>query len=287
MNSTLGIGLGVLGYFFFSLQDASNKWLVSTMPVWQVLFFRSVVILVISLALGRRRLVERVIATPIKGSIAIRAALTLVAWLCYYSAARDLPLAQLLTLYFSAPLMITALAGPLLGERVTRGQWASVGIGFAGVLVASDPFGLRVSWATGLVLIAAAMWGTAMVLTRKIARREGSLVQMLGTNLLFAVATGAGCVFTWVPPTGEEWVLLAGVGIFGGLGQYLTFEAVGRAQASVMATVEYSALLWAFILGFVIWHDIPRAPVWVGAGLIVVAGVVLVTTERRLKRRAA
>lgn len=284
MNSTLGIGLGVLGYFFFSLQDASNKWLVTTLPVWQVLFFRSVVILVICLAVGRRGLVERVVATPIKGSIALRAALTLVAWLCYYSAARELPLAQLLTLYFSAPLMITALAGPLLGERVTRGQWVSVAIGFAGVLVASDPFGLRATWATGLVLIAAAMWGVAMVLTRKISRREGSMVQMVATNLLFAIVTGGACVFTWVPPSRDEWVLLLGVGIFGGLGQYFTFEAVRKAQASVMATVEYSALLWAFILGFLIWHDIPRTAVWVGAGLIALAGAVLVTTERRAKK---
>lgn len=283
MNSQLGITLGVLGYFFFSLQDASNKWLVATLPVWQVLFFRSVVIIVICLCAGRGKLVERMVATPIKGSIALRAGLTLVAWLCYYSAARTLPLAQLLTLYFSAPLMITALAAPVLGETVTRGQWVSVGIGFVGVLVASDPFGLHVSLATLQVLFAAALWGGAMILTRRIAKREGSMVQMLATNLIFAVVTGVASAITWVPPNGKDWVLLLGVGVFGGLGQYLTFEAVRRAQASVMATVEYSALLWAFILGFLIWGDIPRLAVWIGAALIVVAGAVLVATERRVQ----
>ncbi len=283
LNPRVGIALGVLGYFFFSLQDASNKWLAASLPVWEVLFVRSVVIVALCCAFGGRRLVERVAASTMKRSIATRAGLTLSAWMIFYTASRALPLAQLLTLYFAAPLMITAMAGPLLGERVTRMQWASVAIGFVGVLVASDPFGVRLSVATFLVLLSATLWALAMVFTRRIARRESSMVQMLGTNTVFAVVTGSLCLIEWRAPDGLSWMLMVAVGVLGGLGQYFTFEAVQRAPASVMAPVEYSALLWAFILGFVVWGDVPVAAVWAGAGLIVVAGVVLVVGERRVR----
>jgi RarD protein len=273
--------LALSAYFCFGMQDAFNKLLVENLPVWEVLFARSFIIVVLCLVFGRRRLVERLVATPLKRAIAFRAMLTLVAWLTYYSASRDLPLAQLLTLYFAAPLMTTAMAGPILGERVTRMQWASVTIGFVGVLVASDPFGLRLSTSALMVFAAAALWALSGVLTRKIARRESSLLQMLAANLAFTVVTGAMCLASWTQPHGLSWVMLVSVGLIGGTGQFLYFEAVQRAPASVMASVQYSSLLWAFILGFLVWGDVPLPAVWAGAGLIVVAGVVLVVGERR------
>lgn len=275
------MALGVLAYFLFSLHDASNKWLVATVPVWQVLFLRSLFIVLACLSIGRRRVLEDLAETPLKQALALRGVLTLVAWLCYYSAARFLPLAQLLTLYFSSPLIITALSWPLLGERVSKRRWVSVVIGFLGVVVASDPFGTSLSWATLLVLIAAVCWGYGVILMRQIARRERTIVQMLASNLVFTVLTGIASVFTWVPLQPTDFVLLGCVAVFGGCGQYLLFEAARVAPAAVMATVEYSALLWAFVLGFLIWHDVPSVAVWSGAGLILVAGAVLVMAERR------
>ena len=279
------MALGVASYFLFSLQDASNKWLVATVPVWQVLFFRSLLIVLGSLAVGRSRLVEEIVASKLKWELVLRGVITLVAWLCYYSAARDLPLAQLLTLYFAAPLMVAALSQRLLGERVTKLRWLSIGIGFSGVLVASDPFGVRLGWPTVLVLIAACGWGYGVILMRQIARRERSLVQMVVSNLVFTVATGVMCVVSWVRLSTEETLLIAVVAGCGGLAQFLSFEAARRAPAAVMATVQYSSLLWAFILGFVIWHDIPTLSVWGGAALIVVAGAVLLISERQAAAR--
>ncbi len=281
MTPRIGIALGVAAYFMFSLHDASNKWLVATIPVWQILFFRSLFIVLASLAIGRGRLVEEIVTTPLKRALALRGLLTLVAWLCYYTAARSLPLAQLLTLYFAAPLLVTVLSRPLLGEHVTPVRWLSVGIGFCGVLVASDPFGVRLGWPTVLVLIAAGLWGYGVILMRQIARRERSLVQMVVSNLVFTVVTGFASLFTFVPLQGADMALILAVAVCGGCGQFLMFEAARRAPAAVMATVEYSALLWAFILGFVIWHDVPPPAIWIGAGLILAAGGVLVFSERR------
>jgi len=190
-------------------------------------------------------------------------------------------LAQLLTLYFAAPLIITLLAARVLNEHVTPARWGAVIIGFVGVLFASDPFGVTASLPTLLVLIASVLWAYGIVLMRRIARRESSLLQMLFSNALFMAGTGAASIVTWHTPTGFELLLALGVGLFGGLAQFSVFEAARLVPASVLATVEYSALVWAFLLGYAIWRDIPVPGVFAGAALIVAAGALLVVTERR------
>lgn len=277
---SVGIGLGLLAYALFGVHDATIKWLVADVPVVQVVFIRSVAVFAACLAIGRRGLVERAVATPLKMPLLLRGLITLCAWVCYFTAARSLTLAQLLCLYFAAPLMVTVLASPLLGERVSGGRWAAVLVGFSGVLVATDPWGVPFSVATALVLLAATLWGYGVILMRQIARRESSLLQITYINAVFLVGSGIGCAFVWRPPTASQLALLAGVALFGGVGQFSLFESARRAPAAVLATVEYSSLLWAFVLGYLIWGDIPSASVFAGGGLILAAGLLLVTAER-------
>jgi drug/metabolite transporter (DMT)-like permease len=247
-----------------------------------VLFFRSATILIVCCAIGGRALLTRAATTNLKRQLLFRGVVNLLAWLSYYSAAKTLPLAQLLCLYFAAPLMVTVMARQILKENVTASRWLSVGIGFIGVLFASDPFGVSASPATLLVLIAAALWGYGAILMRQIAHHDAAtMLQMVSVNGVFFFATGALCMAHWQPLTSSQIAMLIGVGILGGIAQFLVFETIRLIQASVMATVEYSALPWAFMLGYLIWHDIPPLPVFLGAGLIFVAGAILVHAERR------
>jgi len=277
------MALGVLAYFLFALHDACIKTLVGHgIPAWEVLMFRSGIIVAFCAGFGGGPVLRRTVTTPIKGTLLFRAAITLVAWLCYYSSAKSLPLAQLLTLYFAAPIITVLLSVPLLRERVTGPRWASVACGFAGVVVACDPGGMALSLPTVLVLTAATFWGYAVILMRRTAMAESNLLLMLYTNGVFLVATAIGCATVrWQTPTAWELALLLAIGCIGSLAQLALFEGMRHATASVMATVEYSALVWAFILGFVIWGDIPRTSVFAGAGLILAAGGLLVVTERR------
>jgi drug/metabolite transporter (DMT)-like permease len=273
--------LAALAYFVFSLHDAAIKWLVTDIPVWEILFVRSGTTLIICLLIGRCALLERVAATPLKRALAFRGVVMLTAWICYYSAARSLPLGQLTTLYFAAPLMITIMARQILKERVTAARWISVGTGFIGVLFASDPSGVRVSVPALLVLIAAALWGYGIILMRLIARQEPTLLQMLSLNTVFLIGTGMACLVQWQPLRTSQLAALMGVGVIGGLAQFLVIEAARLIPASVMSTVEYSGLPWAFLLGYWIWHDIPPAPVFAGAALIALAAAILVRAERQ------
>jgi drug/metabolite transporter (DMT)-like permease len=283
----LGIGLTVLAYFLFAFQDASIKWLVVSLPVWQIMFCRSITVVIACLAIGRRRLVTHVLTTPNRRALGLRAGLTLLAWLCYYSAAAHMQLAQMLTLYYAAPVMVTVMAIPLLGERVTRTRWVGVAIGFSGVLVAANPFGASFGGYSLLVLTAAALWAYALILMRQISAHESSLTQVFTNNLVFLVTTGLVSLVAWHPPSLSQAALLAGIGVFGGIGQFALFEGARSAPASVTSTFEYTSLVWAFILGYLIWHDLPPVTVVAGAVLILSAGLLLVVSERRAQRQLA
>jgi len=284
-NGTAGILLGLLSYGLFSIHDATIKWLVAELPVPEVLFFRSIAIVIACLAIGRFRLIERLLTTRMKGRLLFRSVMILAAWFLYFTAARSLPLAQLLSLYFAAPLIVTVLSVPVLGERVASGHWVAVLVGFAGVMVVTNPFGLHISLPALLVLAAAALWAYGVILMRQIAQHESSLVQIFAMSLVFMLGAGGVSAFAWRMPSGRELVLLLSVSVFGGLAQFALFESARRAAASVLATVEYSSLIWAFILGYAIWGDIPPLSTFAGAGLILLAGLMLVVTERRGARR--
>jgi len=287
-RQALGMGLALLAYSLLAWQDATVKWLVASVPVWQVLFVRSAILVTGCLAAGGRPLLRHAAATPTRGLLLQRGSVTLAAWLCYFTAARFLPLGQLVTLYFAAPVVVTILAAPLLGEHVGWVRWVAVGIGFSGTVLATDPTGLSLSPATVLVLIAACLWGYGVILTRRIARREPSLVQMFFNNCFFLALTAIGCALTWHTPRGDEIWLLLLVGVLGGLGQFCLFETAQHAPASLTAPLEYTALVWAFLLGFLVWGNVPGPGVFAGAALIVAAGLLLLLVEQqsRKNRRA-
>lgn len=288
MPKTVFIGVlsTILAYFMFSLQDASVKWLVAAIPVVQILFVRSVTILAICLAIGRGEVIGQSVNSPIVWPMLLRALLLLAAWLSYYNAAKYLGLAELTTLYYAAPILITILAVPILKEEVPPVRWLAVIIGFAGVVVATDLLGtgMRISWPVWLALQAAIFWAISTVLLRKTSLAERTIVQMTLSNAMLAVFTGIALVFYWTPVTLSQLALTSLTGVIAALGQYAMFEGMRRAPVSILAPFEYTSLVWAFVLGLAIWGDVPRHNVFLGAGLIFAAGVTIVLGERFSRR---
>lgn len=281
-----GILLTSLAYFLFTVHDAAVKLLVAGYAVWQVMFFRSVTILAGCLAIGGRDLVRQAAASPTVRPMFLRSFLILSAWLCYYTAAKDLQLAELTTIYFAAPVIITVMSIPLLGESVPPIRWAAVLIGFVGVFVACNPVGIGLTLPVVLVLAAAFLWSLSIVLLRMIAMRERTLVQLVLNNGFFMVAAGIGTWFTWVTPQPGDLALLVGAGVLGGFAQFALFEGMKKAPVSIIAPFEYTSLVWSFLLGWLIWSDVPRPEVFWGAALIVAAGVVIILSEQRRRRSA-
>lgn len=282
-----GIWLTTFAYFLFSSQDALIKLLVEDYAVWQILFFRSITVLIgCTLFGGGTKVLVAAAHSPIVGSMLLRSLLILAAWLSYYNAARYLQLAELTTIYFAAPVIVTVLSVLLLGETVPAMRWIAVLTGFAGVFVACDPANLGFSWPILLVLAAAFLWATSIVLLRKIALQERSVIQIILNNAFFLVIAGVPMLLSWKTPSPAAFAMLAGVGVIGGIAQFALFEGMKRAAASIIASFEYMSLIWAFLFGYLIWADIPRREVFIGAAMIIAAGLMIIASERARRAQA-
>jgi S-adenosylmethionine uptake transporter len=283
-RSFSGALLALAGWASFSLQDAIVKALVVDLPVPEVLFGRSLVIVLISLFVVRREDYRAMSERANLISIATRSAFILLAWLAYYRASRSLQLADLVTYYFVAPLFIVGLSAPILKEYVGPGRWLAVLIGFAGVLIAATPSGGAPLEAIALALLAAMLWACTTLLARSLAKGVSTPAMMLGGAIGFVLFCGAGLPFYGVIPTVRQAAEMAGLGCVGTLGQYFWFEGVRRAQASLLAPLEYSLLAYAIFWGYLFFGDLPRARTLVGAGVILVSGLAVMGLEIRRAR---
>jgi S-adenosylmethionine uptake transporter len=281
----LGIGYALAGFSIFSIQDAAVKWLVTTLPVWQVLFSRSILIVILCLSLtGPHRVVELARSSN-RNALLIRSALILIAWLAYFTASRSLHLAEMVTLYFSTPIFAVVLSVFVLKETVGLIRWGATVAGFAGVVIAAGPAGSVDLVPVILVLIAAFSWAWTNVLVRLISRKESSLSLMLASNGVVILVCGVTLPFVWVTPDWSSLGLLLLLGAVGASGQFLMFEGYRLAPASVVAPFEYITLIWSFLWGFLIWGDWPPVAVFEGAALILLSGVVLILVEGWRARR--
>jgi drug/metabolite transporter (DMT)-like permease len=194
---------------------------------------------------------------------------------------RFLPLTTAYTLFFVAPLIITSMSALFLGEKVGPHRWAAIAVGFAGVLVALRPTGEgALTWA-GLAIIAAATgYATSAVMVRAIGRTDSTQSMLFWSVILMTLGASVLAAPGWMPLDPDHCLLIAGVGVIGALGQWALTEAFARGEASVVAPFEYSALAWGVGFDLAIWGVLPDSITWVGAAIIVCAGVYLMRRER-------
>ena len=138
-SSLHGVAFGLAGFFVFPIHDALAKLLVRDISVWQIMFVRSSVILLLVAVFNGVGPFPRALNSPFRVILGTRACLIVGGWALYYSAARYLPLGELVTIYFGSPILVAFMAGPILRERVTAGRWLAVAMGFIGVLIACRP----------------------------------------------------------------------------------------------------------------------------------------------------
>lgn len=268
-------------WFVFALHDASIKLLVADLSAWQILFMRSAIVLPVCMAATGCAGMADAWNSPVRGRLVLCAVVYAAAWLAYYTAARHLQLAELETIYFASPFIGVVLAVLILKETVPWPRWTALAIGFAGVILACQPADPRHSTGVALALLGAALWAYAIVLVRQLAPDVPTRVQMLLNNATFLVLSGLALPWWWQLPDMRELVLLLGVAACGTLGQYLLYEGLRHAPVSVAAPLEFTGLLWSFALGYAIWGDVPAAAVFIGAGLVLVSGVLVLAAEWR------
>ncbi|MDR3514886.1 MAG: DMT family transporter [Azospirillaceae bacterium] len=276
-----GIACAGSAYLMFTMQDAVVKWLVTDYAVVQLLFIRSVIIVALCLVSGGTRAVREAAESPAVGTLLMRAGLMLVAWLCYFTAARSLGLAELISIYFVAPLIVAILAGPVLGEQVRKSTWVALVIGFCGIIVITNPTSPTALGAAALTLLSAGLWAYTTVLGRRLAVSESTTAQVLTTNVLFLVVCGLALPWAWRMPEPTSLGLMLVMGLLAGAGQVLLTEGLRRTPVAVASCLEFTALPWSLALAFLIWGDRPTITVCVGVGLVLASGALVFTRAWR------
>lgn len=196
-----------------------------------------------------------------------------------YGLAR-LPLSSTYAITFIAPLLVTALAVPLLGEHVGTRRWAAIGVGMFGVLVILRPGGDVFSMAGLSVLLATFCWAASAITVRVLTRSDTTQSMVVWMLVLLGLGAAALAWPSWVPIRQSDWVIVALVGAFGACGQILLTEAFRLGEASKIAPLEYTALLWSLGIDLALWGVLPDAVTWLGAAIIVGSGLYLVRRER-------
>lgn len=289
-----GIAFALGAFLLLAGQDATIKLLTASLALPLILAVRSAAILGLCFALGGRRPFHGVFRSPHRWLLAGRGLVGLGAWSAYFTAARSLPLGQVAAFQFLAPLLVVLTAGWLLGESSSLRHRLLVLLGTAGALISGGSLGFALQPALLLAGLAAALWAYAMILTRRLARTEGALVQLVSTHLLFIVVMGPLALASPMAPAAAELPLLMLVAVLGGAGQYALYSAARSLPAPVMAPLEYTALLWNFVLGYLLWQHQPGPSVLVGGALIIASSAGMLHGRwsgglevSRLRRRAA
>lgn len=284
-----GIAFRVAAMACMALLSALVKWTGSRgIPVFEIILFRNLFAFVpLGLYIWRTTGFS-VLKTRRPFGHLVRATVGLSGMVCGFSAVQYLPLTEATALQFTSPLFMTALSALLLSEKVGRHRWAAVVVGFVGVLIMARPLPgqMNVPGVTLGILSALGAAG-AMVAIRQISDTEkGPTIVFYFT--LGGVAIGlVGSAFHWVTPDPQTMGLLVVAGLVGGVGQLFLTEALRQAPIGVIAPFDYTQLVWASLLGLVIWGELPHPLTLIGAVIVAASGVYILHRELRRFRAEA
>jgi drug/metabolite transporter (DMT)-like permease len=270
-----------VGIFCLVVNDAMAKWLTAHYGPLQIIFLRNLLALpmiaAILLAVGG----TAALRTTHLRVHAWRGLLMVAAAYCFFRGLEVLPLAEATSLVFAAPIFITALSVPLLGETVGWRRWAAVVVGFAGVLIIVQPGAAAFQPASLFVVATAALYALFMIGARWIRREENVWTMMFYVALFPLLFCGLLVAFRWQPMALAHLPHFLGMAVFGTLGVTLIGHAFRLAPAAIVAPFDYTALLWASLLGWLVWGEVPGMWTYAGAAVIIASGIYIVLRETR------
>lgn len=278
-----GILFMLLGTALFTFNDALGKWMVASVAVGQLLFIRSAAALVVLLPMVHKAGWRKTFVLAQPGRHALRLGFIVIEVACFYLSVRYLPLADVMSVYQATPLIVTILAIPLLGETVGWRRGLAVGIGFIGVLLVLQPEG-GVFTAPALIALGGSVaYGLMMIVTRQL--RETSALSLIVYHTL-AVGLAGLLTLPWgwaeVDPMGVVYLVL--IGVVATAAHACVNQGLRLAPAAVVVPYTYTSLLWAILLGWLFFADLPTPLMLIGAGIIVASGLFVLHRERQIKQ---
>lgn len=272
-NNSLGALLMCLSMFGFAVMDSVSKFVVQSYPVTQTLWVRYVLYAAFAVIIAWPKGVRRLALSRRPWLQFWRSLLALAENAVFFLAFAYLPLAETHAIAAASPLVVILLAVPILGERVGLHRWLAVLAGFVGVLLIVRPGLVALTWPMILPVAGALMWGLYQIMTRLCARDDSP-----ETTLLWSAFVGLGAIslvapFDWKAADAFAWGLLLIIGVLGSLCHYGLIKALDHADASAMQPYSYTLLVWAAIMGFLVFGDIPAVWTMIGGVIVVASGL--------------
>jgi drug/metabolite transporter (DMT)-like permease len=277
-RASLGISITVVGGLCFAIQDAGIKWLSAEIAVLQILFLRSLFGLVFLGASTRISTENISLKVNRPWLLAARSGINILSWVLFFTSLKYLQLATAVALFFSFPLFLAIISVPLLGETVGIRRISAIVVGFAGVLLITNP-AAGLSMPALMMLGAALGWAIVASLTRILGENENTTTLLFYTLLGFAVLLAIPQYWLWQSIELHAYLMIVGIAFFGVIAQFAVTKAYAIASPSLIAPFEYTALIWSAILGYLVWNDIPDLYAIVGAFLIIASGIYIIHRE--------
>ena len=275
----IGILFALFAVFLLCCLDVIAKILLLKYSVMQLTFLRSgfaLLIVGISNYLSNGMGCFR---TEIKRWHLLRTLLTTISTITFFVALGMIPLVNVIIIVFIAPILMTALSGPILGEHVGPWRWLAVIIGFVGMLITLKPTLGFNGQGTIYALIGVITYALVSLTSRKLSNQDSAY------NLTFymfigpLIIGGLGSLNTWIAPTPLDWLYFVLTGVTGGAAFIFYNLAFQRAEASLLASFEYTGLIWAALAGYLIFNESVEFSVWIGALIIISGGLIIIYRE--------
>lgn len=272
-SSLRGIAVMTAGAGLLTLNDAASKYLTEYYPVGQVVCLRQAAAIAFMLPYAWAVTGIAALRPVNHGGQLLRGLLFVGSTGFTLTGLSLLPLSFVTIVLFSGPLFVALMSAPVLGERVGFHQWIAIGCGFLGVLIIVRPTGSAFAWAMLLPLGAAITNGFRDALTRRLSRTDSSIAVLLWSGVIVMIAGLLTLPFGWKPVDlhGAGWFLLAG--FLNAAAHFVVIEAFRLGRAAVVAPFRYTGLLWAMLVGFIVWREVPDAWMLAGAAIVVCAGL--------------
>ena len=279
----IGILLFLAALGFITVIDTGAKYMTADLPplvlVWG--YFLGIFASVCVLALTKVSHLPQEISSRRLVLHFGRAGLLVASISFAFIALRFMTLADITAISFTAPLFITVLAVPFLGEKVDRARWLAVLIGLAGVLIVVRPGSGLLSWGSLLPLLTALTFAGFQIVTRLIATTENTFATLFYTGFFGLIWSSLALPFVWQSPLTWHWLAFFLQGALGVAAHLCMIKAFSLAEASLLAPFNYSKLLWATVAGYIVFGNVPTWNTLAGAAVIALAGLFIVMHERR------
>ena len=271
--------------FFMSTMDVAFKILVADFHSMQVVFFRCA--LTFPLLFGWILVRDHsLLKTHYPAGHLLRGLLGLVMLFAVGECFRELQLADAYALFFAAPLLMTLLSGPVLGESAGKVRIMAALLGFVGVIVVLKPSpGQIIGYGAVMGLVGTVAYTFTTLLLRKLGDKDHTVTIAFWFVSVCGVGSGLLAIPNWQPVAADHWPWLLTLGVCGAFGQVLLTAAFRRASVAVVAPFDYAHMLFAVIYGLAFWGYLPDIRTWTGVGIIVLSGLFIIYREHRIRMR--